>query len=43
MDWLAKAMGLPEFFLSTGNGGGIIQGKFKQKILEYLIVKVYLT
>ena len=27
MDWLAKAMDLPEFFLSTGNGGGIIQGK----------------
>jgi aromatic-L-amino-acid decarboxylase len=31
MDWLAKAMGLPEFFLSTGNGGGIIQGKFRLK------------
>ena len=28
MDWLAKAMNLPEFFLSNGNGGGIIQGKF---------------
>lgn len=26
MDWLAKAMNLPEFFLSTGSGGGIIQG-----------------
>lgn len=27
MDWLAKALRLPDFFLSTGEGGGIIQGK----------------
>lgn len=27
MDWLAKAIGLPDDFLTTGNGGGIIQGK----------------
>jgi aromatic-L-amino-acid decarboxylase len=26
MDWLAKAIGLPNFYLSTGEGGGIIQG-----------------
>lgn len=31
MDWLAKALNLPEFFLSTGNGGGIIQGKYNFK------------
>jgi aromatic-L-amino-acid decarboxylase len=41
MDWLAKAMGLPEFFLSTGNGGGIIQGnKFywkKESIVDEFI------
>jgi aromatic-L-amino-acid decarboxylase len=29
MDWLAKAISLPESFHSTGNGGGIIQGKFE--------------
>jgi len=25
MDWLAKLLELPEFFLTTGNGGGVIQ------------------
>ena len=25
MDWLAKLLELPEHFLSTGKGGGVIQ------------------
>jgi len=25
MDWLAKLLELPEFFLTTGKGGGVIQ------------------
>ncbi|CAF1461782.1 unnamed protein product [Adineta steineri] len=37
MDWLAKAMGLPEFFLSTGNGGGIIQGTASEATIVALL------
>jgi aromatic-L-amino-acid decarboxylase len=33
MDWLAKAMALPDFFLSTGEGGGIIQGKSRSRLI----------
>ncbi|CAF1357316.1 unnamed protein product [Rotaria magnacalcarata] len=37
MDWLAKAMNLPEFFLSTGNGGGIIQGTASEATIVALL------
>ena len=37
MDWLAKAMGLPEFFLSTGSGGGIIQGTASEATIVALL------
>ncbi|CAF0734803.1 unnamed protein product [Didymodactylos carnosus] len=33
MDWLVKALNLPEFFLSTGNGGGVIQGTASEAVL----------
>ena len=37
MDWLAKAMDLPDFFLSTGSGGGIIQGTASEATLVALL------
>lgn len=40
MDWLAKAMDLPEFFLSTGNGGGIIQGKCRCRNIVERVIRI---
>ncbi|KAJ0967997.1 hypothetical protein J5N97_024914 [Dioscorea zingiberensis] len=33
MDWLAKALGLPESFLFSGGGGGVLQGTTCEAIL----------
>ncbi|KAG9144948.1 hypothetical protein Leryth_021671 [Lithospermum erythrorhizon] len=37
MDWLAKALKLPDEFLSTGDGGGVIQGTASEAILVVLL------
>lgn len=39
MDWLAKALALPESFLSTGptRGGGVIQGTASEAILTVMV------
>ena len=34
MDWLGKALQLPEEFLSGGKGGGVIQVKCLSSILQ---------
>ncbi|XP_010684776.1 phenylacetaldehyde synthase isoform X2 [Beta vulgaris subsp. vulgaris] len=37
LDWLAKLLKLPEFFLSTGQGGGVIQGTASEAVLVALL------
>ncbi|KMZ67181.1 short isoform Tyrosine Decarboxylase [Zostera marina] len=37
LDWLAKLLNLPDQFLSTGHGGGIIQGTASEAILVVLL------
>ncbi|KAB5532626.1 pyridoxal phosphate-dependent transferase [Coniochaeta sp. 2T2.1] len=39
LDWLAKALGLPECFLSTGptRGGGVIQGSASEAVLTAMV------
>lgn len=39
LDWLAKALGLPPCFLSTGptNGGGVIQGSASEAVLTAMV------
>ncbi|KZV21509.1 tyrosine decarboxylase 1-like [Dorcoceras hygrometricum] len=37
MDWLAKALKLPDAFLSTGHGGGVIQGTASEAVLVVLL------
>ncbi|XP_073141219.1 tyrosine decarboxylase 2 [Henckelia pumila] len=37
MDWLGKALKLPDAFLSTGHGGGVIQGTASEAVLVVLL------
>ena len=37
LDWLAKALGLPDTFLSTGHGGGVIQGSASEAIVVVVV------
>ncbi|CAA0823918.1 Tyrosine decarboxylase 1 [Striga hermonthica] len=37
LDWLAKALNLPDQFLSTGQGGGVIQGTASEAVLVVLL------
>ncbi|CAI9107534.1 OLC1v1006908C3 [Oldenlandia corymbosa var. corymbosa] len=37
LDWLAKALNLPDDFLSTGLGGGVIQGTASEAVLVVLL------
>ncbi|KAL0459345.1 UNVERIFIED_CONTAM: Tyrosine decarboxylase 1 [Sesamum latifolium] len=37
LDWLAKALNLPDEFLSTGKGGGVIQGTASEAVLVVLL------
>ena len=37
LDWLAKALGLPETFLSTGHGGGVIQGSASEAVVVVVV------
>ncbi|KAL1655391.1 hypothetical protein SLS61_001854 [Didymella pomorum] len=37
MDWVAKLIGLPEAFLSQGEGGGIIQGTASEVIVTAVV------
>src|SRR5690242_9298388 len=37
MDWVAKLIGLPEAFLSQGEGGGIIQGTASEVIVTAMV------
>ncbi|ERN15854.1 hypothetical protein AMTR_s00039p00176550 [Amborella trichopoda] len=37
LDWLAKVLKLPEQFLSTGKGGGVIQGTASEAMLVALL------
>ncbi|KAI3894180.1 hypothetical protein MKX03_003737 [Papaver bracteatum] len=37
LDWLAKMLQLPEHLLSSGNGGGVIQGTASEAILVALL------
>ncbi|KAH6823944.1 Pyridoxal phosphate transferases superfamily protein [Perilla frutescens var. hirtella] len=37
LDWLAKALKLPDEFLSTGQGGGVIQGTASEAVLVVLL------
>jgi aromatic-L-amino-acid/L-tryptophan decarboxylase len=37
LDWLAKALGLPESFLSVGHGGGVIQGSASEAVAVVLV------
>ncbi|KAL9436183.1 hypothetical protein AB3S75_022272 [Citrus x aurantiifolia] len=37
LDWLAKLLKLPEDFLSTGQGGGVIQGTASEAVLVVLL------
>jgi aromatic-L-amino-acid decarboxylase len=37
LDWLAKAMALPESFLSSGEGGGVIQGSASEAVVTVMI------
>ncbi|KAI8611581.1 pyridoxal phosphate-dependent transferase [Chytriomyces sp. MP71] len=37
LDWMVKAMGLDEGFLSTGEGGGVIQGSASEAICVAII------
>ncbi|KAF2643865.1 dopa decarboxylase-like protein [Massarina eburnea CBS 473.64] len=37
MDWIAKLLGLPECYLSDGEGGGIIQGTASEVVLTAVV------
>lgn len=37
MDWVAKLIGLPEVFLSEGEGGGIIQGTASEVVVTAVV------
>ncbi|KAK9446966.1 pyridoxal phosphate-dependent transferase [Limtongia smithiae] len=37
LDWLAKAMNLPECFLSWGEGGGVIQGSASEAVATTMV------
>uniref|UniRef100_A0A224X465 Tryptophan decarboxylase n=1 Tax=Hypericum kalmianum TaxID=473045 RepID=A0A224X465_9ROSI len=37
LDWLGKILKLPEDFLSTGHGGGVIQGSASEAVLVVLL------
>ncbi|MED6147516.1 Tyrosine decarboxylase 2 [Stylosanthes scabra] len=37
LDWLAKALELPHDFLSTGQGGGVIQGTASEAVLVVML------
>ncbi|ODV92083.1 hypothetical protein CANCADRAFT_82001 [Tortispora caseinolytica NRRL Y-17796] len=37
LDWLAKAIGLPESFLSRGTGGGVIQGSASEAAIVAVV------
>ncbi|CAM9004074.1 unnamed protein product [Rhodiola kirilowii] len=37
LDWFAKMLKLPDFFLSTGQGGGVIQGTASEAVLVVLL------
>ena len=37
LDWLAKALGLPETFLATGHGGGVIQGSASEAVAVVVV------
>jgi len=37
LDWMAHAIGLPERFLSSGPGGGVIQGTASEAVLVALV------
>lgn len=37
LDWLAAALGLPETFLSTGHGGGVIQGSASEAVCVVVV------
>ncbi|XP_057438483.1 tyrosine decarboxylase 2 [Lotus japonicus] len=37
LDWLAKALNLPDNFYSTGQGGGVIQGTASEAVLVVLV------
>jgi len=37
LDWLATALGLPDVFLSTGHGGGVIQGSASEAVAVVVV------
>lgn len=37
LDWLAQILGLPECFLSQGEGGGVIQGSASEAIVTVMV------
>lgn len=37
MDWLAKILALPSAFLSTGHGGGVIQGSASEAVVTAMV------
>jgi len=37
LDWLAQILGLPEVFLSKGEGGGVIQGSASEAIVTVMV------
>ncbi|KFZ15798.1 hypothetical protein V501_02548 [Pseudogymnoascus sp. VKM F-4519 (FW-2642)] len=37
MDWLAKLLNLPDCYLSTGEGGGVIQGSASEAIVTCMV------
>lgn len=37
LDWLATALGLPSTFLSTGHGGGVIQGSASEAVCVVVV------
>lgn len=38
LDWLAKILVLPDHFLSTGKGGGVIQGTASEAVIVTMVV-----
>ena len=37
MDWLVKMFGLPSCYLSTSNGGGVMQGTTSEAVLSFMV------
>lgn len=37
LDWLAQALGLPDVFLSRGEGGGVIQGSASEAVVTVMV------